>query len=788
MNGLTCRRWWGLCALVLTGTLAATIPTTGDIGLTWDEPAYRYSQILSEQWWEQWGQVRSWADAKALLDPVTLLYYWPYARYGINFHPPLAGQLNLISYELLGSCMKDIPARRMASVLEFSLTITILFGFLSNRYGPWVGLVAGASLLLMPRVYGDGHLAGTDTPELLLWAATAVAFWKGLHDPHARRWRVLVGVLCGLAFVEKMGAVLVLAPLSVWLVLGHLPRALIRRDGWADWVDGLLTGATQTLPLALAYREILLLARHFPRPSETNLFLPGPECDLPGVILLAPLAVWAVRELLRRSYRSSVIWGTERPALETLSAILGFAPAVGWLGNPAWWRESLPRLAHYYALNSGRRDALPDIQILYWGQTYEYSLPWHNAWMLIAITVPAGILVAATVGITYAIRRIGNDRIPFYFLTHLMTLPVMRMLPTPAHDGVRLFLPTFFFLAAFAGWGLDWLAVGLAHITRTSAVAFRIILALVMLAPAAWALVGVHPFELSYYNELIGGPAGAWRSGFELTYWYDAFNDQTLAELNDRLPKDVEVAFSNDLSEPMMLFPDLQSLGKLRRDIRILPSDARWRPSAPGNSSSDGFPYEWLLTHDSKASAFTRLLFAMHPWYELRPHQLNGLRVATVADPVAVSRAWALQLLLDAPDLEPPGAPASPAWVREHVPWLGRLWGDGVAKVHRLCINESIFDWARIDPDGLRREAQAIAEVGGVDYLGAQRLRSELMRGDQKRRHSDILLQARPEALREAVEILISRPDALRTALLRYSFTDPASIGGYLDRDLPHGE
>ena len=80
----------------------------------------------------------------------------------------------------------------------------------------------------MPRVYGDGHIAGTDTPGLLLWAATALAFWKGLYEPDARRWRVAVGVLLGLAFVEKMAAVLVLVPLLVWLVAVHLPRALRR--------------------------------------------------------------------------------------------------------------------------------------------------------------------------------------------------------------------------------------------------------------------------------------------------------------------------------------------------------------------------------------------------------------------------------------------------------------------------------------------------------------------------------------------------------------------------------
>ena len=102
-----------------------------------------------------------------------------------------------MTHTLFGRWMKDIPARRLASVFEYALTIAIGFGFLARRYGPWVGGVAAGSLLLMPRVYGDGHIAATDTPGLLLWAATALAFWKGLHEPDARRWRVAVGVLAG---------------------------------------------------------------------------------------------------------------------------------------------------------------------------------------------------------------------------------------------------------------------------------------------------------------------------------------------------------------------------------------------------------------------------------------------------------------------------------------------------------------------------------------------------------------------------------------------------------------
>ncbi|MBX6314707.1 MAG: glycosyltransferase family 39 protein, partial [Isosphaeraceae bacterium] len=198
MRGLSGRRWWFASGLVLAVALAALVPTTGDFGLTYDEPAYRYSQVLSAQWWEQLARARTGADLEKLLDPDALLYYWPYARFGINFHPPLAGQLNWLTYELFGSFMKDIPARRMASVFEFALTVAILFGFLTSRYGSWAGGVAAGSLLLMPRLYGQAHLIDTDTPGLLLWAATAVAFWKGLYDPKGWRWRIAVGVLVGL--------------------------------------------------------------------------------------------------------------------------------------------------------------------------------------------------------------------------------------------------------------------------------------------------------------------------------------------------------------------------------------------------------------------------------------------------------------------------------------------------------------------------------------------------------------------------------------------------------------
>jgi len=764
---------WTLAVLIVV--LAALVPTVGDFGLTWDEPAYRYSQVMSAQWWEQLGHARTTGDLEYLFDPVTLLYYWPYGRYGINFHPPLAGQLNLATYAIFGTWIKDIPARRMATVIEFALTIVIGFHFLARRYGALVGVVMAGSLLSMPRLYGQAHLIDTDVPGLLLWVATALAFWKGLNEPHARGWRVAVGILLGLGFVEKLNAVVVCVPILLWLLAGSLPSAFRRAAGRAAWVDGLLTSGLMLAPLALAFQQIQMLQRRFPPPMSTDLFVDRPASDWSGVILAVPLAIWLFRRLMAYFFPRSPLWGAERPALETWTAILAFAPVVGWLGNPAWWRETLPRLAHYYTLSNQRRGALPDIQIIYFGQTYEYSLPWHNAWVLMGITVPAAVLAAAAIGIFWALKRIRSDRLPLYFLLHLCTLPVIRMFETPAHDGVRLFLPAFFFLAAFAGWGAIWLADLLARRFRAPIRYARLAVSSVVVGSAAVALIGVHPYELSYYNELIGGPRGAWARGFELSYWYDAFNGPVIRELNARLPHPAEVDFLNEKSNTIT-FQELQSLGALRGDIVLI---AR---------QTDHFPYVWLLTQDSKASAFTRLLFAMRPWYTSAPAALGKARVASVIDPINVSRAWGLQGLLDAPGTEDYQR-AAPEWVRQNVPWLARLWGDGLSRSRSLAVRQEALDWSRSDPEGLLAAARHIAARKPLENdRNAQRLMSLFTDEPNPRglRHyyAEELLHARPEGLVEAIQILNAHPAEVERVLLRYGYTDPSTIGGYLDRDL----
>ena len=68
--------------------------------------------------------------------------------------------------------------------------------------------------------------------------------------------------------------------------------------------------------------------------------------------------------------------------------------------------------------------------------------------------------------------------------------------------------------------------------------------------------------------------------------------------------------------------------------------------------------------------------------------------------------------------------------------------------------------------------------AGRDDEPGVARLRA-LLAGPS----GSVILRERPEALPEAVELLIRRPDAIRRVLSRPGYTDPSAIDGPLD---PH--
>lgn len=699
--------------------------TVAGPGLSWDEPAYAFSQVTLENWLAAIARAPSWRERMELFSSDSIDHSWQYNRFGHNFHPPLAGMLNVVSHGALGGFMDETSARRMAAVFEFALTVAILARFLARRYGPAPGLFASASLLFMPRVMGDAHVIGTDMPLLLFWSATALAFWRAKESTG---WQWAAGALLGLLFLVKFSGVVIVVPLVGWWVATELvgkPGRVITR-----WLVQTAMVITPLCPVAAA-----LLIDH---ESARN---KGAMVDLARWTLgHAAMARWLLAWPLVATLACS-FWNRRRSmdgwalGLEMPWRIVAAAPLVTIAFNPTWWHETLPALTDYFELNLHRRGKLPDIGIFYLGERYLYSLPPSNAWVLIGVTVPFGTLALSLIGAARAWLTRRADPLPLFFLVQAMTLPVFRMFRTPAHDGVRLFLPTFFFLAGLAGWGA---LVIVESIGRSEKSKRWVWVALTILGPAwsAFDWIRIHPYELSYYN--IGLPRAVdW--GFEPTYWYDAVTPRVVRDLNASLPEGVAVGFPEPLINPET-FPVLQELGQLRPDISF------------DVSVTKTFPWYWLLTHSGKATPYTRLLYACEPWREWGK---DGVRLFSIVDPKTTATAWALRTMTVKSD-----------------PRLPR---------DRPVLHESAF---HSDEKALRRAVDFLLKNPSADDStepeSAQRLLADWRSSDFVATNLAFVQARDPGGIERAISLLARRPEDIRKVILTPGYLLPERFGGWL--------
>lgn len=190
------------------------------------------------------------------------------------------------------------------------------------------------------------------------------------------------------------------------------------------------------------------------------------------------------------------------------------------------------------------------IPLYYLGRTYPGPGPWHYPFVMVAVTVPVTILALALVGAGRAVADaygLENRDTPLLLTNALVPLVVIA-LPTHAYDGVRLFMPSFPFLAALAGIGAAELvrrgrAALRGRVGRRSVPSFEgdpvarygpVAVALLLVAtPGGMAYAADGHHENSYFNGLIGGREGALDAGFEIEYWQQAYAE-TLPFLNER--------------------------------------------------------------------------------------------------------------------------------------------------------------------------------------------------------------------------------------------------------------
>ena len=364
-----------------------------------------------------------------------------------------------------------------------------------------------------------------------------------------------------------------------------------------------------------------------------RMFAHAHTASFDGPLVACWILAWATFAPARENWRMGMVWGIalgltlgakatgwiaplpfvawtlvylDRRAAKALAMGIPVALVTFWIVNPPLWHEPVRSLWTFFSLNLDRSQFNISTQFL--GQMYNLDrpLPWYNTLLWTGVTVPVGVLFLAGVGLIRVLRRCRREPLGTLLVANWLVLMIVRALPgTPPHDGVRLFLPSFAFLAALAGVGVVGLLSAamsprLGHsagrlkegatagvsgsVAQTAAspsspwaagrywatVAGVLMIYLVTAGNLRWYA----PQWLSYYNLAIGGLPGATALGMEPTYYWDGLDETVLDWLRQHAGPGEKVRFGAASTENLAL---MREWGVLQVEYRAgAPGEFRW--------------------------------------------------------------------------------------------------------------------------------------------------------------------------------------------------------------------
>ncbi|MGN6719913.1 MAG: glycosyltransferase family 39 protein, partial [Candidatus Binatia bacterium] len=289
----------------------------------------------------------------------------------------------------------------------------------------------------------------------------------------------------------------------------------------------------------------------------------------PAVLIPIPVVLWA--QIFQRNRYSNNIF-----------ALLFVAPLITLAMQPYLWHNTGVRVLEflYEGITRGNR---PDTNfgVAFFGSTLLSSqLPWYYSFFIVGVTTPEPFILLALIGILSIAWRSEQRAALMLFLVSGMFVMSLGLLPGAVlHDGVRQLVSALPFMAALAAAGFHsvfrlLVQLGSQHLqlARLNVGKVKIavfLLPLFCLSPLLDLYLS-HPFQLSYYNRLVGGPPGAYHVGLETSYFMEAFTPKFLRTLNQKLPPNAII----NASWANFMFRFYQREMRLREDIQITDGQA----------------------------------------------------------------------------------------------------------------------------------------------------------------------------------------------------------------------
>jgi len=407
--------------------------------------------------------------------------------------------------------LSEVSAFRAPGWLLTGLAVALLYLFGVRIESRTAGLCAALAYLTLPRLFFHGQLACFDSPIATMWLLVVYAYLRALERA---RWGILCGVLVGLALATKHNA---------WF----LPPLLLLHYLTVVWPDVSLRPfrppRIALLFLAMAILGLGIFVAHWPwlwfdtikhfkdyvafhsRHSYYNIEYLGVNLGMPPLPASYPFVMTLF-------------------TVPTVTLLLSLAGL--WLYARPQLREWLGRLVHLKPIPFDNR----------------FRYPARRSWLR-----PGKGL---------------DPRLGTLFALNLLFPLVLIALPsTPHFGGTKHWLTAYPFMALLAGVAASRLAAAVrASAPRLGALAA--LLPFAVAAPGALNIAFTHPYGLTQYNAIAGGPAGGADLGLNRQFWGYA-SRQILPDLNARVVPAAPVYF-HDTS--------YDSYGAYIRDGLLLPT------------------------------------------------------------------------------------------------------------------------------------------------------------------------------------------------------------------------
>jgi hypothetical protein len=390
---------------------------------------------------------------------------------------PIMSISPIFTFQLFYRTLDLLPfdsAYNLSIVLWGVAGVAILYGFLSQAINARVALIASIFLALTPRYFGDIHNNMKDVPMAVMEAVNIWALWRLVTYRRMRDLTVAV-LAFAIAFNVKVNSIFIPVIFAVWLLLQTIKHGNVHLSKHYF----LFSVYFFLAPLA----AFLLWSLFFPNPLQTLLYIPAFFRDNTQNIEVPYFGAWYCSAKNVPWHYPFVYLGITTP----LPVLLSFMVGVGFS-----LYTIVRRLFMVHSYQIGVHSSLRSDR---------------SSWFVVKRPFPSALSMNH-LAMNYELSTMLL--LWFFIPLSRYLLPSMGVI-----DGIRHFEEVLFPLCAIAALGtfqiFSFARRGLAKLVFYIALLFSVFFLL-------FTLYSYHPYQITYFNQLVGGARGA-IGKFDLDYW-----------------------------------------------------------------------------------------------------------------------------------------------------------------------------------------------------------------------------------------------------------------------------